>query len=130
MAKITTEKKDEKAENLSFYSKKVKEGFITKKKNELKELFAELTEDKKQVVNPLIEELAFQFAELKDYKEIIKRDGAVEKYKNGKNQYGFKPSAASDCYNKMFKSYQSAYKQVTDFLPKSEAPKDDGFEDL
>ena len=125
MAKITTEKKDE---NLSFYSKKVKECFITKEKNRLREIVAELTEDKKQVVYPLIDELAFQFAELKDYKEIMKRDGAVEKYKNGKNQYGFKPSAASDCYNKMFKNYQSAYKQVTDFLPKSEAPKDDGFE--
>lgn len=133
MASKTTEKKEENNEkeiSLSFYEQKKKESFIKKKKKELIELCSDLTEDKKLIIFPLIEELSFMYAELKDLKEIIKRDGAIEKYQNGRNQHGIKKSAASEVYNTMMKNYVSTYKQFTDMLPKNDAPKSDGFEDL
>lgn len=121
---------EEKEETLSFYPKKKKESFIKKRKKELTELCGELTEDKKLIVEPLIDELSFMFAEIKDLKEIIKRDGSTETYKNGRNQFGIKKSAASEVYNTMIKNYISTYKQFTDILPKNEAPKSDGFEEF
>lgn len=126
MAKEKSEKVDIR---IGFYKKKQKEAFITGKKAELIELFIDLTEDKKQLISPLIDEISFMFSELKELKEIIKRDGSVEYYQNGTNQWGKKKSASSEVYNTMIKNYASIYKQLCDFLPKGEAPPSDGFED-
>lgn len=125
MASKTTEKKEKK---LNFYSKKKKEEFIKEKQEELTELFRDLTEDKKVVINQLIDELSFMYSELKELKEIIKRDGTREKYQNGKNQYGIKKSAAAENYIAIVKNYAAISKQLTDYLPKNEVTKPDEFE--
>jgi len=114
----------------SFYSKEKKQTFIANEKTRLTKIFKDISADKKKLINSLIDELAFMFATLKDLKELIKRDGAVESYKNGANQYGKKKSAAVEVYNTMVKNYASINKQLVDLLPKSETPIDDGMDDF
>ena len=121
---------DDSGDRTSFYSEKKKQTFITNEKTRLTKIFKDIPADKKKLITPLIDELSFMFAELKDLKELIKRDGSVESYKNGANQYGKQKSAAVEVYNTMIKNYASINKQLVDLLPKGEAPVDDGMDDF
>jgi len=122
-------KEENSKENLSFYTKKQKQAFVTSEKTRLNNLFRSISDDRKKAINPLIDELAFMCAELKDLKQQIYRDGTVEKYKNGANQYGKKKSAAVEVYNAMIKNYTTITKQLSDLLPKGDDEFDDGFDD-
>lgn len=117
-------------ENLAFYTRKQKQALITSERTRLNNIFRSLPEEKKKVINPLIDELAFMCTELKDLKQQVHRDGAIEKYRNGANQYGKKKSAAVDIYNTMLKNYSAITKQLGDLLPKENEELDDGFDEF
>lgn len=70
--------------------KKKKENRIKDEKKRLKEIFAELEENKRNLVTPLIEKAAFMSIELDDLQETIEQEGWTSEYKNGENQYGTK----------------------------------------
>ena len=55
--------------------KKKKENRIKDEKKRLKEIFAELEENKRNLVTPLIEKAAFMSIELDDLQETIEQDG-------------------------------------------------------
>ena len=71
----------------------------------------------------LIEEAAMYSVMLSEINAIIERDGIVDTYKNGENQYGTKKSVAAELKPKYTATYQSLIRQLTELLP-TESEKD------
>ena len=59
-------------------------------------------------------------ATLEDLQEIINREGVVDEYKNGANQYGTKQSATLQSYNALVKNYTTVQRQLLQLLPPEE----------
>ena len=97
-----------------------KNAAITKEKQKISKLFAKIDKNKRDVVEKLIENVAFMSITLDDLKEDIKIYGVKETYMNGSNQFGFKESIESKTYNAMLKNYMNAIKQLIDLLPDEE----------
>lgn len=87
-----------------------KEKQIKSKLTKLNKIFKEIPDDRKVVVNDLIQNCAFLAVELEDLQEKIKENGSVEKYTNGANQWGYKVSSASQAYNALAKTYTTNIK--------------------
>lgn len=85
---------------------------------ELKELIALINPDKQGIAGRLAAEIAFMNETLTELKRQIKENGTVEHFQNGSQQF-MRESAALKGYNTLIKNYTSAYKQLTDLLPKS-----------
>ena len=68
----------------------------------------------------MVRNLAFMRVTLDELQEIIIRDGVVERYQNGANQYGVKQSAALQSYNSLIKNYAAVAKTLVSFLPPPE----------
>ena len=77
------------------------------------------------IVTSLIDRAAFLHAELIECEEIIKRDGIIETYKNGENQYGNKKAAAVDVYNNLIKSYNTVIKTLAESRGETSAEQDE-----
>mgnify|MGYP000880527410 FL=1 len=102
---------------------------IAKETNKFKKLFKELPENKKKMVEKLIENASFMSITLDELKEDIKIYGVKETYVNGKDQFGFKESIESKTYNAMVKNYMNIIKQLNDMLPEDKKiNEDDEFE--
>lgn len=71
----------------------------------------------------LIEETAMYASTLQEINEIIARDGVVDFYQNGENQWGTKKSVAAELKPKYTATYQSLIRQLSDLLP-TESEKD------
>lgn len=97
--------------------KKKKENRIKDEKKRLKEIFAELEENKRNLVTPLIEKAAFMSIELDDLQETIEQKGWTSEYKNGENQFGTKKSPEADTYIALSKNYAAVIKQLTELVP-------------
>ena len=97
--------------------KKKKENRIKDEKKRLKEIFAELEENKRNLVTPLIEKAAFMSIELDDWQETIEQEGWTSEYKNGENQYGTKKSPEAETYIALSKNYAAVIKQLTELVP-------------
>ena len=97
--------------------KKKKENRIKDEKKRLKEIFAELEENNRNLVTPLIEKAAFMSIELDDLQETIEQEGWTSEYKNGENQYGTKKSPEAETYIALSKNYAAVIKQLTELVP-------------
>ena len=97
--------------------KKKKENRIKDEKKRLKEIFAELEENKRNLVTPLIEKAAFMSIELDDLQETIEQEGWTSEYKNGENQYGTKKSPEAETYIALSKNYAAVIMQLTELVP-------------
>ncbi len=93
---------------------------IKKQQNKFKNLFKQLDKDTLELVQNLINELAFMSVTLEDNRKHIEEYGVKELYMNGKGQFGYKESVESKNYNVMIKNYANIVKQLVDFLPKEE----------
>jgi len=82
--------------------------------------FEKMAEHEKSIVLPLVRNLAFMRVTLDDLQEIIIRDGVVERYQNGANQFGTKQSAALQSYNSLVKNYAAVIKSLLSYLPPAE----------
>lgn len=90
---------------------------------------AELTDNKKSVVEKTVNDAAFKAVMLEDLHEVIQEEGVVEEYQNGSNQRGRKVSSNVQVYNSIEKSYQNQIKILLDALPKDVMiEEDDGFD--
>ena len=103
--------------------KLTKEERIKKEKNRLKKIFKNLDENKKQLVTPLIEKVAFMSVELDILQEKIQADGWTSEYQNGANQWGTKKSPEAETYIALSKNYAVVVKQLTDLVPAEERKK-------
>ena len=91
----------------------------------LKRIFKNIEENKRKIVEPLIENVAFMTEKLKELREYIDEHGCTETYQNGANQSGRKRSAEVDVYNTMIKNYVAAMRQLIDLLPEDEKKNDE-----
>ena len=70
---------------------------------------------------PLVEQAAFMRITLEDLQKQINEEGCVEEYQNGKNQQGFKTTAALQAYNSTVKNYAAVCERLDRILPQSPA---------
>ena len=76
-----------------------------------------------QLNKQVIEETAMYATTLQEINEIITRDGIVDFYQNGGNQWGTKKSVAAELKPKYTSTYQSLIRQLSELLP-TESEKD------
>lgn len=94
-----------------------KEKRIKKEIDRLNEIYKDLPEDTYTVLQPLIQNASFMKVTLEDLQEEIQRNGAVEEYQNGANQYGRKQSAAILAYNATLRNYDNTIKILSAKMP-------------
>lgn len=85
----------------------------------LTELLELVPAEKKPVAKKLITELNFMSSTLAQLRKMIKETGAVELFKNGKQEM-LRESPALKSYNTTIQRYSLLYKQLVDLLPKEE----------
>lgn len=88
-----------------------------KEKKKLQNIIKNIPGDKRKLVEGLIEDASFMAEQLEVLRNHITKNGWSETYQNGANQSGKKVSVEADMYCKIQKSYASAIRQLTDFLP-------------
>lgn len=91
----------------------------------LKRIFKEIPENKKKVVEKLMENAAFMAEQLELLQEDIKEKGYISEYQNGENQWGTKKAPEVEIYIAMTKNYSSIIKQLLDLIPESSGESDD-----
>mgnify|MGYP001141881386 CR=1 FL=1 len=101
---------------VNFFTKTEKQIMFRAKLKQLRHIFSEVEDDKKEIIDNIIQSVAFMTVELKNLEEVIKLNGQVERYKNGSCQSGYKRSAASDAYNSMKKTFIADIKLLTEQL--------------
>ena len=85
--------------------------------SELKQIYAPLSEEKKALAYPLIENLVFIGEQMEELQAIIRKEGCSDEYKNGNNQFGKKQSANLQAYNALVKSYNMINTRLEGMLP-------------
>lgn len=79
--------------------------------------FTEIEENKRSIVESLLQNYAFMSVALQDLQKKIMEEGMTEGYQNGEHQHGIKQSASMQAYNSMIKNYTLVIKQMIQFLP-------------
>ena len=98
-------------------AKPSKETRIKKVRKTLESLCEGLSEKKKAVALPLIEQAAFMQITLADLQKDILGEGCIEEYQNGKNQSGMKATASLQAYNAMVKNFAGICERLDRILP-------------
>ena len=88
-------------------------------KREYKEILQKIPEDKHTIGKKLIEELTFMEATLKTLKERIEKDGVIEEFSQGKQNF-LRESPALKAYNTTVQRYSVMYRQLTDLIGKTQ----------
>ena len=99
------------------YTEKERQKLKKKNIDKIKKVFAEVDPNVLELNGQLIEEAGTYATYLSEINKIIERDGFVDTYKNGENQYGTKKSVAAEMKPKYTTTYQSLIKQLTSLLP-------------
>lgn len=100
---------------------KTKEERVKLEAKRLKALTKGLSQAKLAVALPLVEQAAFMRVTLDDLQVQINEEGCVEEYQNGKNQQGFKTTAALQAYNSTVKNYAAVCERLDRILPQQAA---------
>lgn len=100
-------------------AEKTKEQRIKAEIRSLRKLCEGLPKSKLAVTLPLVEQAAFMRVTLTDLQAEINEAGCVEEYQNGKNQSGFKTTAALQAYNSTVKNYAAVCERLDRILPAS-----------
>ena len=103
-----------------YYTEKQRETKIRRVRNQLLKEYKELDPKSNPSVDSTISRMAFLIVHIEEQEKIINRDGTIEEYKNGQNQFGLKDSTASKVHDRMFNDFLKAKKQLDDILPKKE----------
>lgn len=109
---------------------KVSEKTLRKRRIEqYREVFKNIDDDKMAIVERTIDfaiDLEFR---LDNLQKNLDKDGFIEEYCNGKDQYGTKESTASKAYSTALKNYNSLIRTLLSCMPqKTSDDVDDGFE--
>lgn len=89
-----------------------KKAVVTREEQRLKELFSDMPDDVRDIVESTIESLAFQKVALRELESILNVKGFVEAYTNGKNQYGYKESSEAKSYIRLAATCLNYQKQL------------------
>ena len=93
------------------------------KNKQLEEILKKIPDDKMNEANLIAQELKFVLDTTKKLRKDIKKNGAVEHFKNGKQDF-LRESPAMISYNKLMKTYNTLYKNLLDLIPKEELNKE------
>lgn len=88
-----------------------------KKKTEIEKLVELVPEDKRMIAERLLEELSFMDETLEQLKGEVRKRGAVDEFKQGKQEF-LRESPALKAYNTTIQRYSLLSKQLADLLPK------------
>ena len=117
------EKKTKTNKFQQIYTKDERIGLIHKNKLEIKQALKCVDKDTLKLYEKVIDEAAQYATSLSEINAIIARDGFVDSYQNGENQYGTKKSVAAELKPKYTQTYQTLIKQLSELLP-TEGEKD------
>lgn len=96
----------------------------------LDNIFKSLDEDKRNVAEGLISEVAFMRVTLKGLKDDINENGAIDEMPQGEYSI-LRQSPSVQVYNAMIQRYNTIYKDLFSLLPKDEGVfVDDEFENF
>lgn len=96
-----------------------KDKVINAEKRKLKKLIKTVPADKTTIANTLVTELAFMAGTLAELRQHINDEGAIEHFKQGKQEF-FRESPALKSYNMTINRYGQIYKQLNDLMPKAD----------
>lgn len=105
------------------YSQEERKNKLKKNVSAIKKSLNSVDKEVLKLNEQLIEETAMYATTLKEINEIITRDGVVDFYQNGENQWGTKKSVAAELKPKYTSTYQSLIRQLSELLP-TESEKD------
>ena len=94
----------------------------------LKKVFKDLPEDKRRIVDGLIQEAAFMRATLEETREIIDREGVIELFEQGAQRF-LREHPATKVYAALVNRYSAVIKQLIDLLPDNKGA-DNGADEL
>ena len=97
------------------------------KSKELEKILKKIPSEKLNEANLIVDELSFILTTTEELKDKIKKTGAVEHFKNGKQDF-LRESPALASYNKLMKTYDTFYKNLINLVPKEELSDDDDFD--
>lgn len=78
---------------------------------------AGVSDHKKKVLKPIIENTAWMKAKLDDTRTLIQKTDVVVPYDNGGGQKGLRENPAFKGYEKLFSSYINGMNRIIDALP-------------
>lgn len=104
-------------EFVGIYTKEERDRQIRREFSKLYALYRDDDNPANEQVKRLSNEAAFMRVMLLELREIITRDGMIESYQNGANQYGLKKSSAVEVYDKMISQYMRVFAQINKLLP-------------
>ena len=93
------------------YSQEERQKMFRKNINAIKKSLSSADQELLKLNKQLIEEAAVYAATLQEINEIIKRDGLVDFYQNGVNQWGTNKSVAAELTPKYTATYHSLIRQ-------------------
>ncbi len=94
----------------------------------LKKVFKDLPEDKRKIVDGLIQEAAFMRATLEETRGIIDREGVIELFEQGVQRF-LREHPATKVYASLVNRYSAVIKQLIDLLPDNKGA-DNGADEL
>lgn len=130
MSRYHEKNNENEAEDSTTSSVLDKEKRIKKEITRLKKIFKDLDEDRKALAENLIKDAAFLSVTMEDLQESINIHGTMTEYKNGENQYGWKPNPDSQSYISYSQKHTQCTKLLNDLLPKSTNIKVDAVDDM
>lgn len=107
---------------------------INKEEKRLRQIYKNIDEDNKAIIDGLINRAAYMRVTLEDWEKDIDDNGFIEMFTQSEKTAPYeRERPVIRLYNTMNKNYQSIIKQLSDLVPKYEpTPKeeDDGFEEF
>src|SRR5690606_35470711 len=101
-----------------------KEKRIEAEKERLKNILSDLPQEKMDIAEGLIDEVAFIRATLKDLKDDINENGPIDEMPQGEYSI-LRESPAVKTYNTMVQRYNAIYKELFSLLPKGVVVEDE-----
>jgi len=105
---------------------------VSTEKARLKKIYKDIAEDKKQLIDGLINRAAFMRITLEDMEVDLDTNGFVEEFSQSEKLAPYeRERPVARLYNTMNKNYQSIIKQLADLTPKDVRKEvSDGFEEF
>ena len=108
-----------------------KETRIKRRFKALQSIFENIETDKQIIAENLIKRAVEIEFHLDDLAQEIKKNGFIETYQNGNNQFGTKESTASKSYNSLLKNYNAIIRTLLSILPETQRKEiSDGFDEF
>ena len=90
----------------------------------VRKLLDNIPEDRKPIAESLYSELVFMKSTMEKLKLQVERDGAVDLFKQGTQEF-WREHPALKAYNTTIQRYSLIYKQMVDLLPESVVKEED-----